>query len=439
MDPLVGAAVVLALVIFFLGSGIWVFAGLLLVAVSSLFLIQDMEFYQIGLIASKIMWRSVSGWELSAIPMFVWMGEIIFRTDISDRLFKGLSVLVDKLPGRLLHANVMGCTLFAAISGSSAATTATVGKITTTELNKRGYDTNLSIGSLAGAGSLGFLIPPSIIMIIYGILAETSIARLFAAGIFPGLLIASLYSGYIMIISIVKPSVAPSTGETLTFLQRVRGVWNLYPIFILMGIVLGAIYSGIATPSEAAAVGVSAALLLTIITRQLTKKIFVESLMSSIKVSAMVCSILMCASVLSTAMGYVHIPAELANYIASFKLSPYALILILSFFYIVLGFFLEGISIIVMSLPITLPMIIQAGFDPVWFGIYLVLMVELAQITPPVGFNLFVIQGLTGHQIGRIALAALPFFLLMCMGVIILTAFPGITLWLPGLLFDLPK
>lgn len=436
MDVLTAATFVLLMVVIFLGSGIWVFTGLLLVGICSLAFIQGMDFFRVGIIASKIMMRSSSGWELSAIPMFVWMGEIIFRTDISARLFKGLSVLVDKIPGRLLHANVMGCTLFAAISGSSAATTATVGKITTTELAKRGYDRNLSIGSLAGAGSLGFLIPPSIIMIIYGILAETSIARLFAAGIFPGLLIAGLYSGYIVIASIWNPEFAPRESVTGSLRQRLLDVLNLYPIVILMGIVLGAIYSGIATPSEAAAVGVTVALVLTLVMGQLTKKIFIESLMSSIKVSAMVCSILMCAAVLSTSMGYAHIPAGLAKFISGLDLSPYALIVILSLFYIVLGFFLEGISIIVMSLPITLPMILQAGFDPVWFGIYLVLMVELAQITPPVGFNLFVIQGLTDLDIGKIAYAALPFFLLMCLGVLILTAFPDIALWFPDLLFN---
>ncbi len=436
MDAITAAFVVLLMVIVFLGSGIWVFVGLLLVGMCSMVFLQGMDVHKVGIIAAKIMSRASSGWELSAIPLFIWMGEIIFRTDISNRLFRGLSVVFDKVPGRLLHVNVVGCTLFAAVSGSSAATTATVGKITTTELARRGYDQKLSIGSLAGAGSLGFLIPPSIIMIIYGILAETSIARLFAAGILPGLLIAGLYMAYIAMMALMRPEKAPSMTETPTFLDRLAGLWGLYPIVILMTIVLGAIYSGIATPSEAAAVGVAAALVLTGLMGQLSWKLIGDTMMNSLRTSAMICSILMCATVLSTAMGYLHIPAGLANYIAELQLSPFALILILSVFYLVLGFFLEGISIVVMSLPIALPLILGAGFDPVWFGIYLVLMVEMAQVTPPVGFNLFVIQGMTGIDIGKVAIATMPFFFLMLLGVSILTVFPEIALWLPGELFD---
>ena len=436
MDALLSGLVILLLIFFFLGSGVWVFAGLLLVSVSGLSLLLDMPLHRIGVIANKIMWRYASTWELAAIPMFIWMGEIIFRTDISDRLFRGLAPLVDKIPGRLLHTNVLGCTLFAAVSGSSAATTATVGKITTTELDQRGYDTNLSIGSLAGAGSLGLLIPPSIVMIIYGILAEVSVSRLFAAGVFPGLLIAGLYSAYIMLRCAAKPELAPAAEQDIGFWERLRGAANLIPIVILMILVLGSIYSGLATPSEAAAVGASAALLLTLLMRQMSWKIFVESLMGAVKVSCMVCIILIAAAFLSTAMGYLHVPANIAAFIGKLDLSPIELILILSVFYIMLGLFLDGISIVVMSLPITLPLIVQAGFDPVWFGVYLVVMVELGQVTPPVGFNLFVLQGLTRHSIGRVALAALPFFVLMCVGVAIITAFPQIALWLPDALFS---
>jgi tripartite ATP-independent transporter DctM subunit len=398
----------------------------------------DFNPHRIGVISTKIMWRYASTWELAAIPMFVWMGEIIFRTDISDRLFRGLAPLVDAIPGRLLHTNVLGCTLFAAVSGSSAATTATVGKITTTELADRGYDTNLAIGSLAGAGSLGLLIPPSIVMIIYGILAEVSVARLFAAGVLPGLLIAGLYSAYIMARCAARPELSPSGGDRHTMGERIAGLVNLIPIFVLMVLVLGSIYTGLATPSEAAAVGVAAAIVLTLVTRQMTWAVFRDSLMGAVKTSCMVCIILIAAAFLSTAMGYLHVPANLAAVIAGLNLSPVGLILILSLFYILLGLFLDGISITVMSLPITLPLVVQAGFDPVWFGVYLVVMVELAQVTPPIGFNLFVLQGLTGHPIGRVALAALPFFVLMCIGVVILTAFPEIALWLPSALFDRP-
>ncbi|ESR25918.1 TRAP transporter large permease [Lutibaculum baratangense] len=436
MEAVVSALVVLLLILFYLGLGVWVFAGLFLVSVTGLALLLDMPLQRIGTIAASISYRYASTWELAAIPMFIWMGEIIFRTDISDRLFRGLAPFVDRIPGRLLHTNVLGCTLFAAVSGSSAATAATIGKITTSELDRRGYDRKLALGSLAGAGSLGLLIPPSIVMIVYGILAEVSISRLFAAGILPGLLIAGLYSGYIMIRAILRPELAPLSGdESSGWGDRFRALGNLLPIIILMVLVLGSIYSGIATPSEAAAVGVFAALVIALAMGQLTPKLFMETLAGAVRTSCMVCIILISAAFLATAMGYLHVPRNVASAIAAMDLSPIGLILVLSLFYILLGLFLDGISIVVMSLPITLPLAMQAGFDPIWFGIYLVIMTEMGQITPPVGFNLFVLQGLTGDPIGRVAVASLPFFFLMCIGVLILTVFPQIALVLPTLLY----
>lgn len=435
MEAFVVGLIVLALIIGFLGIGIRVFAGLMLVSVTALALVLDFPPARIGAIVTKIIFRSATAWELAAIPMFVWMGEMLFRTDISERLFRGLAPLVDGIAGRLLHTNVIGCTLFAAVSGSSAATTATVGKITTSELARRHYDTRLAIGSLAGAGSLGLLIPPSIVMIIYGVLAEVSIAKLFAAGVVPGLIIAALYSGYIALRCALQPELAPGTGEVYDWRQRLAGIAQLLPVLSLVLIVLGSIYSGYATPSEAAAVGVIATLVLVTVTSQLTWRMFADSLMGAIKISAMVCSILVAAAFLSTAMGYLHVPQELAAAIGALGLSPFALIAILALFYIMLGLFLDGISITVMSLPITLPLVVHAGFDPLWFGVFLVIMVEIGQITPPVGFNLFVLQGLTGHSIGTVALASLPFFFLMLIGAAIVTLLPATALWLPQVLF----
>lgn len=435
MDAFLTGLAVLGLIVLYVGFGTWVFAGLMLVSVTSLALILDFPVDRIGAIVKSILWRSSSTWELVAIPLFIWMGEIIFRTDIADRLFRGLTPFVARVPGGLLHTNVAGCTLFAAVSGSSAATTAMVGKITSSALSERKYDTNLSIGSLAGAGSLGLLIPPSIVMIVYGVLAEVSISRLFAAGLLPGLLIAGLYSGYIMLRCSVSPELSPKVDEGYGFADRLRAILDLMPVLSLIVIVLGGMYAGLVTPSEAAAVGVTATLVITVIMRELTWRIFVDSLLGAVKVSCMVCSILIAAAFLSTAMGYLHVPAELAKAIDALDLSPYQLLLMLALFYIVLGLFLDGISIVVMSLPITFPLATMAGFDPVWFGIFLVLMVELGQVTPPVGFNLFVLQGITGHPIGRIVYAALPFFVLMCVGVVIITAFPDIALWLPRQMF----
>lgn len=436
MESLYVAFVILILVMFFLGLGVWVFAGLLLVSTAGLVFLIDMPVHRIGTIIAPLVIRSATSWEISAIPMFIWMGEIMLRTDMSDRLFRGLSPLTYHLPGRLLHTNIVGSALFAAISGSSAATTATVGKITMSELGKRGYSKSLTYGSLAGAGSLGLLIPPSIVMIVYGVLAEVSISRLFAAGVLPGVMIASLYAVYVMIISLIKPEVAPPDRDKPGFRDALYGVLNLIPIGILIFIVLGSIYSGIATPSEAAAVGVVATLTMTIVTRQFTTQMFFSTLVASVHTSCMIAIILIAAAFLSTAMGFLHVPQDVANAIGALDLSPYGLIVILAVFYVLLGMFLEGISITVMSLPITLPLILAAGFDPIWFGVFLVIMVELAQITPPIGFNLFIIQGLTGTPIMKVAVAAAPFFVLMCIGVVLLTIFPDIALWLPDQLFN---
>ena len=435
MDTLFSVGVILVLLFGMLGAGVWVFASIALVAVLSLFFLQGMSPARIGSIASSIIYRYSSGWELSAIPMFIWMGEIIFRTDISSRLFRGLSPFVDYIPGRLLHTNVLGCTLFAAVSGSSPATTAKVGKISIGELDKRGYDPRVALGSLAGAGSLGLLIPPSIVMIVYGILAEQSVSRLFAAGVLPGIMIAGLYSAYIILRAKLTPEIAPHDKPDHKLADFGWALVDLLPLGVLMGIVLGSIYTGIATPSEAAAVGVLTAIGITLATRQFSFGLMRDTLMSALRTSTMVCSILITAALMSTAMGYLHIPADVAAGIGALDLPPWGLLVVLSLFYLGLGFFLDGNSIVVMSLPIALPLAVQAGFDPIWFGVYLVLMVEMAQVTPPVGFNLFVLQGISGRSIGYVARAAFPFFLLMLVGVVLLALFPGIALFLPNLLY----
>ena len=429
MDIFWSAVGVGVLLLFFLSMGTWIFASMLAVSIGSLWLFGDFGADRIGLIFSRILYRASNSWELSAIPLFILMGELIFRSNISERLFKGLVPITRHLPGGILHTNVLGCTLFAAVSGSSAATTATIGKITTQELKTRGYDRNLSIGSLAGAGSLGLLIPPSIVMIVYGVQAEVSISQLFMAGVVPGLLIALLYSVYIGARSYLSPSLAPkqaASGQSVG-----QSILLLLPVLVLISIVIGSIYSGIATPSEAAAVGVAATLVLLGVERQLSARLFIEAFRGTLITSIMVCSLLITATLLSTAMGYLHLPRELAEWIAAQNFTPMSLLLALAVFYVVLGLFLDGISITVMSLPITLPIVLLAGFDPIWFGIFLIIMIELGQITPPVGFNLFVLQSLTGESISRVALAALPFFLLMCVAALIISVWPDIVLWLP--------
>ena len=373
-------------------------------------------------------------WEYVALPLFILMGEILYRSGISEKLFKSLVPWLYRLPGGLLLMNIVSCTLFAAVSGSSAATTATVGRITLAEFDKLGYDKSLAMGSLAGAGTLGFLIPPSLIMIVYAILAEVSIGKMFIAGVLPGLLLAGIYSAYIIYRGIRNPEIAPQSQESYSWKERMVGLKDLAPTLLLILMVLGSIYGGVATPTEAAAIGVFGATAFASLNRQMNFKIMFECLVGAVKTNAMIMLIVVGAGFLSRVMGYLGIPAAITTAITGMGLSPYLLMILLGAFYILLGCLLDGFSIVVMTLPIALPMVVAAGFDPIWFGIYLILMVEVSQITPPVGFNLFVIQGLTDEPIMKIAGYALPFFFLMLLTTAILTIFPEIALYLPQLM-----
>ena len=386
-----------------------------------------------GNLASSV-WSTVNKWELVALPLFILMGEILFHSGISESLFKGLVPWLYRLPGGLLLMNIVACTFFAAVSGSSAATTATVGRITLAEFEKLGYDEKLAIGSLAGAGTLGFLIPPSLIMIVYAILAEVSIGKMFIAGILPGILLASIYILYIVYRGLRDPSIAPRMKASYSWRERFVAVKDLLPVVILILMVLGSIYAGLATPTEAAALGVLGAALFAFFNRRLNLKGLFSCLLAAVKTTSMICLIVMGAGYLSRVMGFLGIPAALTKAIVGMHLSPYALMLMLGLVYVVLGCILDGFSIVVMTLPIALPMAVASGFDPIWFGVYLILMVELSQITPPVGFNLFVIQGLTGKPIGEIAVYALPFFFLMVLTTAIITVFPDIVLYLPKMM-----
>lgn len=435
MDPFALAIATIIFLAFFLGAGVWIFVALLMVGISGLYFLLDFPLPRIGSIMRGTMWRTASTWELAAIPLFVFMGELMFRTDISERLFKGIAPWANLVPGRLMHCNVAGCTIFAAVSGSSTATTATVGKITLEELTRRDYNMNLAVGSLAGAGSLGLMIPPSITMIIYGVLAEESITDLFAAGILPGLLISALYAAYIAVRAYLNPTIAPDDGTRFRMRDILPSLMNLFPVLLLVLVVLGGIYTGLATPSEAAALGFGASILLVAALGQFTWKIFFDSLAGAARITCMVVTILVAAAFMSSSMAYLHVPQEIAALLAELNLGPFGLILLIGIFYILLGMFLDGLSIMVMTLPITLPLISAAGWDAVWFGVFLVVMIELGLITPPIGFNLFVLQGITGKPIGVIARGAFPFFLLMMLSAIIITAFPSIVLWLPDVLF----
>jgi tripartite ATP-independent transporter DctM subunit len=376
-------------------------------------------------------WGSSSGWTLTALPLFIWMGEILFRTRLSQDMFKGLAPWMQALPGRLLHTNVVGCAIFAAVSGSSAATCATIGKMTLPELKRRGYPEDMVIGTLAGAGTLGLLIPPSIIMIVYGVAADVSISDLFIAGVIPGILLAALFSGYIVVWSLLHPGQIPPRDARMSFAQKVKESGSLIPVVLLITAVLGSIYAGIATATEAAGVGVVGALVLSTLQGSMSWGTFKESLMGATRLYCMIAMILAGAAFLTLSMGYIGLPRHLAEWISSLGLSQFGLIMALMVFFIILGCFLDGISVVVLTMGVLMPTVLAAGIDPIWFGIFVVLVVEMAQITPPVGFNLFVLQGMTGKELPYIARVALPMFLLMVAAVLLIYFVPGIVTWLP--------
>jgi tripartite ATP-independent transporter DctM subunit len=411
-----------------LASGVWI--GLTLTGVAWIGM-QLFSSRPAGDAMALTVWSSSSSWTLTALPLFVWMGEILFRTRLSQDMFRGLAPWMQSLPGRLLHVNVAGCTIFAAVSGSSAATCATIGKMSLPELARRGYPDGISIGSLAGAGTLGLLIPPSIIMIVYGVSAEVSISQLFIAGVLPGIMLACLFSGYLVYWALRNPSLVPPADAPMTFMEKLRESRHLIPVVGLIVAVLGSIYSGIATATEAAAVGVVGALAISAAQGSLTWQTFKESLLGGTRLYCMIALILAGAAFLTLSMGYIGLPRHLAEWIATLGLSQFELLLVLMLFYIVLGCFLDGISMVVLTMGVILPTVQKAGIDLIWFGIFIVLVVEMAQITPPVGFNLFVLQGMTKRDIGWIARVTLPFFFLMIAAVGLIYVFPEIVTWLP--------
>ena len=418
----------ITILLIFLGTGVWVALSMVGVSAIGMLLFTSRP---VGDAMATTIWGTSSSWTLTALPLFVWMGEILFRTKLSENLFKGLAPWMSRLPGGLIHVNVVGCALFAAISGSSAATVATVGKMSIPELRKRNYPEKLLLGSLAGSGTLGLLIPPSIILIIYGVTVQESIAKLFIAGIIPGIMIAIFFMLYVIGWSILNKNIMPKVEETFSLSQKIKQSGQLIPVIVLIASVIGSIYVGIATATEAAALGVVGALILSFFQKSLNKETFKLSLLGATKTSCMIAFILAGSAFLSLAMGFTGLPRNLAIWINEMSLSPYVLILVLTLFYIILGMFLDGISAVVLTMAIIEPMIRQAGFDMIWFGVFLVIVVEMAQITPPVGFNLFVLQGMANKDMGFIAKSAFPLFLLMILAVVVIIIFREIALWLP--------
>jgi tripartite ATP-independent transporter DctM subunit len=426
-DPLIGLTL-LALLIALLASGVWVAIALTLVGLAGITFFSNAP---AGLILATTFWGHSHSWALTALPLFILMGEILLRSRMSDDMFTGLVPWLARAPGRLLHVNVFGCAIFAAVSGSSAATAATIGRMSVPELTKRGYPESLIIGTLAGSATLGLLIPPSIILIVYGVATEQSIARLFIAAIVPGLMLVSLFAGYVALHAWMDPDLIPPIDETFSFREKLKASRRLIPVALLIIGVIGSIYGGLASPTDAAALGVVLSALLAWLSGSFSWKLFGEAVMSATRTSCMIALILLGAAFLSVAMGFTGIPRNLAAWIGDMNLSITTLLIVLTIFFIVLGCFLDGISVIVLTTSIIMPIVTAVGIDPLWFGIYLGIVVEMSQITPPVGFNLFVIQGLTGIDILSIAKAAFPFFLLLLLGVVLISVFPEIVTALP--------
>jgi tripartite ATP-independent transporter DctM subunit len=428
MDDLVITALLIVTLFLILGSGVWI--GLTLSGVAWIGM-QLFSSRPAGDAMAVTIWGSASSWTLTALPLFIWMGEILFRTRLSQDMFKGLAPWMQALPGRLLHTNVVGCAIFAAVSGSSAATCATIGKMTLPELKKRGYPDDLVIGTLSGSGTLGLLIPPSIIMIVYGVAADVSIAKLFIAGVIPGLMLAALFSGYIALWALRNPTQVPPRDPPMSLREKLRASSSLIPVILLIGAVLGSIYTGLATATEAAAVGVVGALLLSALQGSMGWEVFKQSLMGATRLYCMIALILAGAAFLTLSMGYIGLPRHLAEWIGGLGLSQFSLIVCLMVFFIILGCFLDGISMVVLTMGVIMPTVLKAGIDPIWFGIFVVFVVEMAQITPPVGFNLFVMQAMTGRQLTYIARVSMPMFFIMVLAVLVIYFVPAIVTWLP--------
>src|SRR5437764_7541499 len=427
MDALITALLIVAL-FGLLAGGVWI--GLALSGVAWI----GMELFSsrpAGDAMAVTIWGTASSWTLTALPLFVWMGEILFRTRLSEDMFRGLAPWLEKLPGRLLPTNIIGCTIFAAVSGSSAATCATIGKMTLPELKSRGYPEDITFGPLAGAGTLGLLIPPSIIMIVYGISANVSIAQLFIAGVLPGLLLASLFSGYIVAWALLNRGKIPDIAERTTLAQKLYASRHLIPVIVLIALVLGSIYTGIATATEAAAFGVVGALVISAVQGSLTWTTFRDSLLGATRLYCMIALILAGAAFLTLAMGYIGLPRHLAEWIGGLGLSRLALIVALMGFYIILGCFLDGISMVVLTMGVILPTVEKAGIDLLWFGIFIVLVVEMAQVTPPVGFNLFMLQGWTGKPQTRLTRHTCPMLYLMIVATLLIYFLPQLVTFLP--------
>jgi len=432
-SPLITSIIIIFGLLGLLAAGVWIFAAMLVVSIVGLFVLNDYSFVRIGSMLTSVQWKTMTSFELAALPLFVWMGEILFRTRLSEQIFRGLAPWVNWLPGRLLHVVVLACGIFGSVSGSSTATCATISKIALPELKRRGYDEGITIGALCSGGTLGILIPPSIIMVLYAVAAEVSLVKLFIAGFLPGFLMMSLFSGYIVVWALFNPDKSPKGEDQMTLRQMFSLLIELGPITALLVFVFGALFAGLITATECAAWGVLGAILIALHSGTLNWSSFRDSVQSTLRTSCMIAILIAAAGFMSTFMAIAGIPKAVAVAISDMQLSPFALIALLTVVYILLGIFLDGVSMILLTLPVVLPMVTGAGFDPLWFGIFLIIVIEMAELSPPVGFNLFVLQNMTGKDVFTIGWMSLPFFLMMVVTAAMITFWPEIVMVLPDL------
>ena len=432
-SPLFTSIIIVVSLLALLASGVWIFASMLVVSIFGLYILSDYSFLRIGSLLTSVQWKTMTSFELAALPLFVWMGEILFRTRLSEQIFRGLAPWVNRIPGRLLHVVVLACGVFGSVSGSSTATCATISKIALPELKRRGYDEGITIGALCSGGTLGILIPPSIIMVLYAVAAEVSLVKLFIAGFLPGFLMMALFSGYIIFWALKNPDKAPAGEDRMTFRQKFALLVELGPMTALLVFVFGALFIGWITATECAAWGVLGAILIALHSRTLNWQSFWDSVHATLRTSCMIAILIAAAGFMSSFMAIAGIPKAVAGAIAAMELSPFALIALLTLVYILLGIFLDGVSMILLTLPVVLPMVTGAGFDPLWFGIFLIIVIEMAELSPPVGFNLFVLQNMTGKDVFTIGWMSMPFFLMMIVTAVMITLWPQIVMVLPDL------
>jgi len=380
----------------------------------------------------EMSWATSNNFLLVAIPFFILLGEILLRSGMAERMYNALVLWIPWLPGGLMHSNIAACAMFAATSGSSVATAATIGTVAMGEIEKHGYSERLFLGTIAAGGTLGILIPPSINMIVYGVLTDTSIPKLYLAGVIPGLILAGLFSLTVLIFCIIRPELG-GRPTSATWAQRISALPDLLPPLIIFLAVIGSIYAGFATATESAALGVIAAMGVAAWRGRLTVLMLKTAFEGTMRTTAMIMAILIAAYFLNFVITSIGLTGQVNNFITELRLTPVELLIAVVIFYIILGMFMETLSMMVATVPIITPIMVKAGFDPVWFGIIIVILMETAMITPPVGINLYVVQGLRKRgRINDVIIGASPFVVTMILMIAILSVWPRIALWLPS-------